>query len=237
MYKKILLIITTFFLVAQAYAVASYGSVRAVKTNIYAKPAAKSEITGLLGRGEPVTIIEKKGAWYKIQLPENKTGYVKTADINKTDSKQEDKQIDKMLEKFNKTIADSEYAQQKKIFPSLTVAKKNGNFDVTLLYTAVNTEGKKIPSLMRNPLAKHMRELIELSFLKMLKKPSDIYKITVETPYFGAGGVVNGSVVYAVFVISAEKEQINNIEQGKISVWNLVKSSKKLADVFAEYPH
>lgn len=237
MYKKILLTVLTFLMCFQAFASVTYGSVSAVKTNIYEKPSAKSEITGLLGRGETVTILDSRSGWLKIQLPEKKTGYVKAANVKKTEKKPEDTQIDRMLEKFNKTVLESDYAQQKKVVPSLTVSGKNGDFDITLLYSAVNEDGKKIPSLMKNPLEKNMRELIELSFLKMLKKPSNVYKITVETPFFGENGVINGSTQYAVFTISAENQQIKNIEEGKISVWNLVKSSKKLADVFTEYPH
>lgn len=237
MYKKILLIFTTLLVSAQVFAAETYGSVSEPRANIYAKPDSKSEITGLLGKGESVTILDKKSGWLKIQLPEKKIGYVKAVNVKKAEKKQEDKRIDRMLEKFNRTVLESDFAQQKKIVPNLTVSKKNSDFDIIMLYSAVNPDGKAIPSLMKNPLEKNMRELIELSFLKMLEQPSDVYKITVETPFFGEDGVVNGSTVYAVFTVSAEKGQIKNIEQGKISVWNLVKSSRKLADVFTEYPH
>lgn len=238
MFKTILILLLVFTFSAFADNI-KQGSVSAAKTNIYAKPSSKSDIKGLLGRGEPVSILSEKSGWLKVKLTDG-TGYIKSADVKKSDKKAEkktDSGVKPLLEKFNRTVLASDYAEEKKIVPSLAFTEEKNPGELLLLYSAVDTEGNKIPSLLKNPLAKNMRELIEISFLKMLKNPQEEYRITVETPFFGEGGAVNGSLTYAVFSLKAEKEQIKAIEQGKISVWNLVKSSRKLADVFAEYPH
>ncbi|MGE4317395.1 MAG: SH3 domain-containing protein [Deferribacterales bacterium] len=240
MYRKTLLLLIT-FLTAGILHAANYANVTVPSLSIYSKPSTNADITGTLKNGAGVEILEKKNGWVRIKLPEGATGYVKNQGLKATTVKPEpasiSDQVEKLLNKFNKTVLESEYAKTKKVVPSLSLASVRSQSDMTFVFCAVNLDGKKVPSLRRNPLAKNMRELIELSFLKMLKKPSPMYRIAVETPYFGDKGVINGTNNYAVFTIQAEKEQINQVEKGTISVWNLVRSTKKLGMVFEDMPH
>ena len=240
MYRKLLLIITLLLVCGLSYAAKNYASVTADKLPVHSKPSPNAPSSVSLKKGAGVEVLEKKNGWAKVRLAEGGTGYVKNSGLKATSKKPEaadtDIQIKQLLDKFNKAVAGSNFATEKKIVPSLTLTSAKGSTEATLLYSAVDQDGKKVPSLKKNPLAKNMRELIELTFLKMMKSREKDYKITVETPYFGAKGVINGSVTYAVFTMTAEKEQINQVEQGKMSIWSLIRSSKKLGLVFDEYP-
>lgn len=240
----------------------SKGRVTAGSLSIHAKPSSSSEIQGLLGRGSSVTILGKNGSWYKIKLMDGGAGYVQvsavstgkqTAEKTATKTKKQARQsaegkqtssgsalpaIKSMLNKFNNAVLNSDFADEKKIVPGLSVAESKSNNSITLIYSAMDQSGKKVPSLLDNPLAKNMRELVELSFLKMLKAGrAGNYEIFVDSPYFGEGGKINGSVHYVIFTLKADDKDITALEHNKISVWNLIKSSKKLGDVFAAYPH
>lgn len=47
-----------------------------VSANVRAEASAKSKVIGWAMKGDKVTILEKSGNWYKVQLKNGKTGYI-----------------------------------------------------------------------------------------------------------------------------------------------------------------
>jgi len=245
MFKKTLILTLLFvFFCGWADAKVTYGSVSASRANIYAKPSSKSEVIGLLGRGSSVEVVSSKSGWLKIKLLDGGTGYVKASAVrtSKEKPKEETKKdkteesIDRVLDKFNSTVEKSDFAEKQKVIPKLTLEASKKPTEVILLYSGIDSNGKEIPSLKKNPLAKNMRELLSLLFRKMLVHEAAEYKVTIMVPSFGMGGKVAGQAVYADLVMKPTKQELSDIKEGKISLWTVVRSTRKLADVFAEYP-
>jgi hypothetical protein len=245
MFKKTLILTLLFvFFCGWAEAKVTYGSVTASKASIYGKPSSNAEVVGLLGRGSSVEILSAKSGWLNIKLLDGGTGYIKASAVRtssekpKETAKREDAggEIDRILDKFNSTVKKSEFAEKQKVIPRLTLDESKSPTEVVLRYSGVDDDGKEIPSLKKNPLAKNMRELLGLLFRRMLAHQAAEYKLTIMIPSFGMGGVVAGEAVYADLIIKPTAQELTEIKEGKISLWNLVRSTKKLGDVFAEYP-
>jgi len=245
MFKKTLILTLLFvFFCGWADAKVTYGSVTASRANIYGKPSSKAEVVGLLGRGSSVEILSSQSGWLKIKLLDGGTGYVKASGVHKTGEKpketeKKDKtgdEIDRVLDKFNSTVKKSDFAEREKVFPELKLVSSKSSTEVVLRYSGIDEEGREIPSLKKNPLAKNMRELLSLLFRKMLVHEAAEYKLTIMVPSFGMGGKVAGEAVYADLVMHPTAQELTEIKEGKISLWTVVRSTKKLADVFAEYP-
>ncbi|WP_277656171.1 SH3 domain-containing protein [Seleniivibrio woodruffii] len=249
MFNKTVIILTLFFvlLCGSAFAKATYGSVTSSKLNIYAKASSKSEVVGLLGRGSSVEILSTRSGWHKIKLLEGGTGYVKASGVRTSKDKPKEteekaktgdtgKDIDRILDKFNSTVEKSNFAKKEKVYPKLKLISAKGSQEVVLRYSAVDENGDEIPSLKKNPLAKNMRELISLIFRKMIVTSAPEYKITVMVPSYGMGGKVAGEAVYADLVMKPSAQELLEIKEGTTSLWTVVRSTRKLGDVFAEYP-
>ncbi|WP_303851791.1 SH3 domain-containing protein [Seleniivibrio woodruffii] len=245
MFKKTLILTLLFvFFCGWAEAKVTYGSVTASRVNIYAKPSSKSEVVGLLGRGSSVEVLSSRSGWLKIRLLDGGAGYVKasgvrTSKVKPKEPEKKDKtgdEISRVLNKFNSTVKKSDFADKEKVFPELKLVVSKSPTEAVLKYSGIDGDGKEIPSLKNNPLAKNMRELLSLLFRKMLVHEAAEYKLTIMVPSFGIGGKVAGEAVYADLVMRPTAKELAEIKEGKMSLWTVVRSTRKLADMFAEYP-
>jgi hypothetical protein len=145
--------------------------------------------------------------------------------------------INNLLDQFNDTVAASWFAEKQKIIPSLKfLAGKHPN-DIYLLYTAVDSKGKSVPSLKENPLQKEMIKLLELVYMKMIVLPKDRYRITIKVPDFIGGTYKGRTDNYAVLTLEKDFANINEIKNDQGSVWDYIRSAKKPEEIFSEYPH
>jgi hypothetical protein len=249
MYKILLLIAFTLTFSFSAVAenvVEVMGNITANRVYVRQKPDVKSKAVARLNKNAKVLIQGRENdEWIKISLFNRQMGYIlaKYVDLRYENVTRKESQakalidINNLLDQFNDTVAASWFAEKQKIIPSLKfLAGKHPN-DIYLLYTAVDSKGKSVPSLKENPLQKEMIKLLELVYMKMIVLPKDRYRITIKVPDFIGGTYKGRTDNYAVLTLEKDFANINEIKNDQGSVWDYIRSAKKPEEIFSEYPH
>ncbi|WP_022852215.1 SH3 domain-containing protein [Limisalsivibrio acetivorans] len=215
------------------------------------KPDTESRVLARLRRGSKIVVLSRRGEWYKVRLYNRKDAFVskkyvefryelKDEHITKSDiEKKFMVDINNLASQFNLMVKDSVYAKRRNIVPFLKIIdgkKNNGTARVSVLYTAVDAAGKAVPSMKENPLSDIMKKFVELILLKMVLYEADNYSLVFRVPVFNEGDI-EGYDDYAVFTIDRKEADLNRLRQNEETLWEYVKSSNPLEQLFVSYPH
>ncbi len=74
--KKSVFFVTFLFLLLSTAAFCDEGYINVDSANVRKGPSKKQKIVASLGMNEKITIVEKKGQWYKIEYKGNETGWI-----------------------------------------------------------------------------------------------------------------------------------------------------------------
>lgn len=248
MFKKTALILTILLLAFVSHArdfVEVMGNVSANQTYAYEQPDFKSRALARLSKNSKVLIIRNEGEWYRVRLYNHTEAFVYAKYVslkyeNVTRQESEIKaliEINNLLDQFNETVQSSWFAEKQKVIPSLKFHSGKTPDEISLLYTAVDVKGDPVPSLKENPLRKDMVKLIELIYMKMIVLSYDRYRINILIPDFVSGNYRGRTETYVVLTLQKNLTNIDEIKNGTGSIWDYVRSPKRMDEMFTDYPH
>ncbi len=216
------------------------------------EPSLKGNVIRYSSGAEKVLLIGETEDWYKVIMYNNQEAfiqkrYVRTAKffIDETFTKNQmaktlSIELDDLLAKFDKVIADSNYLKKYQTRPILRLTDaRNVKNNVTLVfqYSCTDVYGKPIPSYKENELYKYMQQLIELILGRLILTNAESFNIVINTPVFNnEGGVVSFNKDYAVIKLNPEKVNKEELRKDNVSILNYVECSMSVQDLFKTYP-
>jgi len=258
MYKRFLLPLLLFVLCINVFAEADIdavefvGIVKKYVANIYENPDEKSKVLRRFYRGTKIIVFEVDDEeWLKVKINNVKTGYIKKDDVDfKNTLKKEairnsykynkvSLELKSVIERFNINFSESMYFQQEGVVPQfeyMNMFFKDGYLNAEFVYTTKTkfenekTEGKE------NRFSNEIKDFIELLFFKMMIYEAKLYRINLYTYKYNDDGRLVGKVLYANFEYEYDDEQFKAIKNKKGMIWNFVKTSIPLEEVFKYYP-
>lgn len=222
-------------------------------TTVYTEPSKTSKSVRTAIAGEKIIVTATGDEWCSIRMYNGKTGYVdkravKTVKVfydeivtrNYMD-KRINVELEDLIERFNRVLKFSYYAEKYKLIPQLTLissSKQKNIITLTLEYSAIDEFGSTVPSRQDNTLQQQMIDFLEVLFLKMLPANADSYIINITKPTFSdSGQVLNTQGVYASIELPHENIDISGIKDKKIKLISYARPSVELDELFKTFPN
>jgi len=215
-------------------------------------PDLNGDIVYNFRKGSKVIVLDKAGAdWYKVRLYNDKEAFISVNYIsfgvgdwykNVASRNLEKKFIvdmNNLTQQFNETVQKSKYARKTQVSPTLMILKGNKHKKVLileLLYSGIGSDGKFIPYDGHNPLAKMMKELLEVMFLKMMLVKADEYVIDVKIPVFEGENDTGKMKEYFNMKLLSSKVDVEKVLKYDGSAWEYIISTIPADQIFYKYP-
>lgn len=230
--------------------VESVGVVNKYKINVYRAANEKSKVIRIFYKGTKVVVIgETEDNWLKIKVNNVVEGYVKKDDLyfKNTLKKEAVKnsyiynkvslEIKSLIERFNINFSESMYFQQEGVVPQFEFVDmffRDNVLNLELLYTAKTKFEDQKTSGIENPFENEIAGFIELLFFKMMIYKAELYRINLyKYNYDDKSGK---RVLHAMFEYRFDDEQFKYIKNRKGGIWQFVKTSSPLEEMFKYYP-
>lgn len=235
-------------------------------TSLYTNVNATSPIPiRTLPANYKIVVVDQTENYFKIQIYRNSPSYyIKKMDVQLKKvyynevitpvngyTKSVYYEIEKLTNKFQDTLLQSEYAQLINATPSLQMIQANRKYDDTLYYTmlfsAVDKKGNVIPSLEPVPFQDELKTLVALIFLKLaITKPKNI-NLIIQQPVFNEKGLPIENKSYATLTFDMESATLSDlvtIKNNPMKLWDYIsvnlankESNNDPALVFSQYPN
>ncbi|UOD35175.1 SH3 domain-containing protein [Deferribacteraceae bacterium V6Fe1] len=231
-------------------AVEFVGIVKKQVANTYENPDEKSKVLRRFYRGTKLIVFEvDEKEWLKVKINNAKTGYIKREDVDfKNTLKKEavknsykynkvSLELKSVIERFNINFSESMYFQQEGIVPQfeyMDLFFKDGYLKAEFVYTTKTKFENEKTAGKENPFADEIKDFIELLFFKMMIYEAELYRINLYK--YNYNGKLVEKVLYATFEYKYDDEQFKLIKNKKGMIWNFVKASIPLEEVFKYYP-
>lgn len=215
------------------------------------KPDTNSKVLARLPKGSKIVVLAESGDWYKVRLYNRNPAFVRSElvefryelrDEHITKSDIEKKimvDVKNMAFQFNQMVKESVFSRKYNIVPSLKIldgSKKDGTAVVNVLYCAVDTTGKIVPSMKENPLSETMIKFVEIVLMKMLLYDADTYKIVFRIPVFKNGKIVEYQDK-AEYTVERTETDLYELRSGGGKIWDYVVASEPADEFFKTFPH
>ena len=217
-----------------------------------AGPSLKSKVLRYSSGAEKVILIGETDDWYKVIMYNNQEAYiqkryVRTTKVFMDETVTKNKMnktvsiaLDDLLEKFDETIENSNYAKKNQSRPVFTmVDARNVRNVVTLTfhYACPDLNGRPIPSYNENTLYEYMQQLVDLILGRLVLSNAEKFNIIIKIPDFDdSGNVINFDKEYANIVLTPDKVNIDKIHKENISILSLAESNIPVKDLFKVFP-
>ncbi len=228
------------------------GTIRHTGVSIREKPSLTSKVLRSANQSEKVLILGEDGDWYHVRMYNNREGYVhkryvRTARVFRDESattnsmdKTASFEIIDIIDRFNNTLKNSPYAKKFQVVPELQLVdarKSKGVMTLTFIYSCVNLDGKKIPSLKRNDLQNQMINLLELIFARLILTETDVFNIIIMSPNFNEeGNVTDLKRNYAEITFNNEDIKLEDIKENISNIWKYIDSDIDKKQLFVGFP-
>jgi len=217
------------------------------------EPNEKSKPLRQSTQNEKVIILGETDKWLRVRMFNNRDAYIfkkyiKTNRIHNEESrtvhfvnKKLFIEIDDLIDKFNSTLIQSDYAKKIYVIPYLKLLgarKVRDKLTITLLYAANNLNGKIVPSLKTNELQDQLQSFIELIFAKLMLTKVDILEFIIKVPEFTNSGIPynNRTKKYATISLLINSIDLEEIKKDNKKMWEHISTTVSKEDLFGLYP-
>ncbi len=216
------------------------------------EPSLKGSVLRYSSGAEKVLLIGETKDWYKVIMYNNREAYIQKRYVrtvklfmDETVTKNQmaktvSIELDDLLGKFDRVVADSSYVKKYEIRPILRlVDAKNvkNNVTLTFQYSCADKSGRPVPSYKENELHKHMQQLIELILGRLILTSAESFNIEINIPVFdNQGNVVSFNKEYALIRLNPDTVNKEELRKKDLSILDFVECSIAAKDLFKTYP-
>lgn len=215
-------------------------------------PSLKARVLRYSSGAEKVILIGETDDWYKVIMYNNNEAYIQKKYVRTTKlfmdetvtknrmNKTASIELEYLLDKFDKTLKNSNYAKKNQVRPVfMLVDANNKKNNVTLIfhYACVDLNGTPIPSYNNNNLYIQMQQLLDLILGKLVLTNAETFNIIIKIPsYDENGNVIDFETEYANIVLMSDNVDIEKVRKDNTSILSFAECSMPIEDLFKVFP-